>query len=119
VISDGFQKLESLYFWMTPSPYQKIRPQDEQQPRNFRATSGVASGVTSAATSAATSAESSAQHPVNDPSNFRATAETCPGSWRETSHKTPMNVRAKVCTKVGAMVRKRLGNYRRSPRRIR
>jgi len=29
-----------------------------------------------------------------------------------------MNVRAKVCIKVGAMVRKWLGNYRRSPRRI-
>ena len=30
-----------------------------------------------------------------------------------------MNVRAKVCTKVGAMVRKWLGNYRRSPRPVR
>jgi len=52
------------------------------------------------------SAESAAQHPVNHPGNCRATTETCPGSWRETSHEAPLNVRAKVRTIVGAMVGK-------------
>jgi hypothetical protein len=72
-------------------------PQAEQRPRYFRAASGVASG--------AVSAESSGQHPVNHPGNCRATAESCPGSWRETSHQPPMNVRAKVCAKVGTVDR--------------
>jgi hypothetical protein len=72
VISGGFLKLESPDFWMTPSPYQKIRPQDEQRPRNFRAASGVASG--------ATAGVASAQHPVKHPGNCRATSEQLAGS---------------------------------------
>jgi len=52
------------------------------------------------------SAQHPAWRPTQHPRNFRATSETCPGSWREASHKTPMKVRAKVCTIVGTMVRK-------------
>ena len=54
----------------------------------------------------AISAQHPAWRPTQHPRNFRATSETCPGSWREASHKTPMKVRAKVCTIVGTMVRK-------------
>jgi hypothetical protein len=41
-----------------------------------------------------------AQCPMNHPGNCRATAETCPGSWRETSHQAPVNVRAKFAPKL-------------------
>jgi hypothetical protein len=47
------------------------------------------------------------------PGNCRETSETCLGSWRETSHQISVNGRAKVRTKVGAMVRKPLSNGRR------
>ena len=56
----------------------------------------------------ATSAQQLALRPAKHSGVYRATAAQCPSSCRETSHATPMNVRAMV----GATARKCLGNCR-------
>jgi len=79
---------------------QSVRNRDRSQSVAAQCPRSIRCGVRAA------SAEASAQHPVNHPGNYRATAETCFGNWRDTSRQPPMNIRAQVRTNVGTMVRR-------------
>lgn len=118
VISDGFLKLESPVFLMSPSPYLNKAASDAGYPAVVRRRCR------------RYCRSSSAQHPMNHPANIRhniraiaanhpgsipETSGHCPGCCWETPHATPMNVR----TTAGASARKCLGNCRQSPQAIR